>query len=51
LRQQDASQEILTQSNQEWELVGDAYIQGIMDGEAIKMMENGELKSQIFTLR
>jgi hypothetical protein len=31
--------------------VGDAYVHGLMDGEAIKMIGSGELQSDSFLLR
>lgn len=49
LRQKDASLDVPNQS-QEWELVGDVYVHGIMDGETITMMEDKKLKSHTFIL-
>lgn len=35
----------------EYTLVGEAYIGGLMDGEALKVVEEGKLQEQIFSLR
>ncbi|KAF4626151.1 hypothetical protein G7Y89_g12010 [Cudoniella acicularis] len=37
-------------SDMDFEYVGDTYIHGLMGGEAVKLMESGELSSQAFTL-
>lgn len=34
-----------------YRLVGDCYVQGLMDGEAIDMWKNGELDSEEFKIR
>ncbi|KAF7925774.1 uncharacterized protein EAE98_006999 [Botrytis deweyae] len=43
LRRKDPEAKVHNKSVEEWIFVGDAYVQGIMNGEAIKSMENEQL--------
>ena len=42
---------ILRKHNSGYRLVGDCYVQGLMDGEAMAMLKNGELESEMFEIR
>ncbi|KAF7854454.1 uncharacterized protein EAF02_011629 [Botrytis sinoallii] len=50
LRRKDPEVKAHNKSVEEWIFVGDAYVQGIMNGEAIKSMENEQLQSETFIL-
>jgi len=41
---------ILRRKDSRYQLVGESYVHGIMYGEAIKMLEDGELEKQIFSI-
>ena len=42
---------ILRKHNSGYRLVGDCYIQGLIDGKAMAMLKNGELESEMFEIR
>lgn len=41
---------ILRRKDSRYQLVGESYVHGIMYGEAIKMLEDGELEKQTFSI-
>ena len=41
---------ILRRKDSRYQLVGESYVHGIMHGEAIEMMEDGELEKQTFSI-
>ena len=41
---------ILRRKDSRYQLVGESYVHGIMHGEAIKMLEDGELEKQTFNI-
>ncbi|KAF1844479.1 uncharacterized protein K460DRAFT_284891, partial [Cucurbitaria berberidis CBS 394.84] len=42
---------VLRKDGSMYRLVSDCYVQGLMDGEALDMLRNGELESEKFQLR
>ncbi|KAF7886448.1 hypothetical protein EAF00_010551 [Botryotinia globosa] len=50
LRKKDPEAKVQTKSAEEWVFIGDTYVHGIMNGEAIKSMSNEQSKSETFIL-
>lgn len=50
LRRENPEAKVQAKSAEKWIFVGDAYVHGIMDGEAMKRMESEQLKPETFIL-
>jgi hypothetical protein len=42
---------VLRKKNGYYNFLGECYVHGIMEGEAVRALEKGEVESQLFSIR